>query len=302
MPRRPLGRTGVSVSLIGIGGFHLGMPKDPAESVRIVRFALDHGVDFLDNCWDYWSGESERRMGLALRDGYRKKAFLMTKLDGRTKKAAAEQLEQSLKRLGVDEIDLVQVHEVIRTSDPARVFGEGGAIEALVEAQKAGKIRFIGFTGHKDPSIHLAMLETAQKHGFRFDTVQMPLNVMDPHHRSFEKEVLPTLVAQGIGVLAMKPLGSGIILQSGVVTAPECLRYAMSLPSSTVITGCDSMGVLKQALRAAYTFEPLSEADKKTLLARTAPAGGAGRYEQFKTTKRFDGTDAHPHWLTEARP
>jgi len=301
MPKRRLGKTGVDVSIVGLGGYHIGIPKDEQDSRRIIRYALDHGVNFLDNCWDYHKGESERRMGLALKDGYRQKAFLMTKLDGRTKQSAAEQLEQSLKRLGVDVIDLVQIHEVIRADDPARVFGPNGAIEAFVAAQKAGKLRFIGFTGHKDPALHLGMLKMAAEHGFRFDTVQMPVNVMDPHYRSFEALVLPELVREDIGVLAMKPLGSGVILQSGAATAPECLRYSMSRDSSVVITGCDSLGVLQQALKAAYTFQPMAEAETQELLARTAPAGQKGQYEQFKTTKRFDGTDKNPHWLTSAK-
>ena len=224
MPMRQLGKTGVSVSMVGLGGFHIGMPKDEAEGIRIVRSALDHGMNFLDNCWDYNGGKSEERVGKALKDGYRQKAFVMTKLDGRTKRAAAEQLEQSLQRLGVDTIDLVQIHEVIRPTDPARCFAAGGCIEALVEAKKAGKVRFIGFTGHKDPSIHLAMLKAADDHGFAFDTVQMPLNVMDAHYRSFEKMVLPVLVQKGIGVLGMKSMGAGLILDSKAVTAVECLQ------------------------------------------------------------------------------
>jgi predicted aldo/keto reductase-like oxidoreductase len=302
MPTRRLGRTGAVVSLVGLGGWHIGFQDDEQESIRIIRFALDHGVNFLDNSWDYHDGESERRMGKALGEGYRQKAFLMTKLDGRTRQSAADQLDQSLKRLRTDVIDLVQVHEVIRMDDPAHVFGRDGAIEALTAARQAGKIRFIGFTGHKDPAIHLKMLDTARQHGFTFDTVQMPLNVMDPHYHSFERNVLPVLVQNDIGVLGMKPLGSGIILQSGLVSATECLHYAMSLQTSVVITGCDSMGVLKQALQAAYTFRPMTTEQVAALLARTAHAGGHGHYEQFKTTRRFDGTVQNPQWLTSARP
>ncbi|WP_136925502.1 aldo/keto reductase [Polyangium aurulentum] len=298
MPMRTLGRTGVKVSLVGLGGFHIGMQKDEKESIDLIRFALDHGINFLDNCWDYNDGDSEKRMGKALADGYREKAFLMTKIDGRTRKPAAEQLEQSLERLRTDVIDLVQIHEIIRSSDPAACFGPDGAIEALVAAQKAGKIKYIGFTGHKDPAIHLAMLKAAEAHNFRFDAVQMPLNVMDHHYRSFEKEVLPVLTQQGIGVLGMKSLGSGAILQSGAVTAVECLHYAMNLPVSTVITGCDSMGVLKQAIKAAQTFRPLEPAQVQALLDRTAPHGKTGKLEQFKTTERFDGTEKNPKWLT----
>jgi aryl-alcohol dehydrogenase-like predicted oxidoreductase len=263
--------------------------------------ALDHGITFLDNCWDYNDGESEARMGHALRDGYRKKAFLMTKLDGRTAQAATAQLEQSLKRLQTDVIDLVQVHEVIRMEDADRVFARGGAIEALVAAKQAGKLRYIGFTGHKSPDIHLHMLEVARKNGFAFDTVQMPLNAMDPHFRSFEKKVLPVLVRQRIGVLGMKSLGSGLLLESGAVKAPECLRYAMSLPTSVVITGCDSVPVLRQALAVAMKFKPMKPEEKKALLARTAKPGAKGEYEKFKTATTFDGTAQHPWWLTEAR-
>ncbi|HEY2749129.1 MAG TPA: aldo/keto reductase, partial [Polyangia bacterium] len=248
MPVRTLGRTGVKVSLLGLGGFHLGVPRSNKEAVRIVHAAMDHGVTFFDNCWDYNDGNSEKRLGLALADGGRRqRAFLMTKLDGRTRDSAAAQLEQSLQRLRTDHIDLVQVHEVIRMEDPDRVFGPGGAIEALVAAKKAGKLRFIGFTGHKDPAIHMHMIETAQKHGFTFDTVQMPVNVMDAHYKSFLQTVIPRAQAKDMGVLGMKSLGSGILLQSGVVGAPECLRWSMTQPVSVQITGCDTMGVLEQA-------------------------------------------------------
>lgn len=235
-------------------------------------------------------------MGKALRDGYRDKAFVMTKIDGRTKGAAAAQIDQSLKRLGTDRIDLVQIHEVIRESDPARCFAEGGCIEALVEAKKAGKLRFIGFTGHKDPSIHLSMLKAADDHGFAFDTVQMPLNVMDAHYRSFGGLVLPVLVKEKIGVLGMKCMGAGKILESKTVSAVECLHYAMNLPTSVVITGCDSMGVLDQAIHAALTFQPLSEGAVAALLDRTAEAARTGKYETFKTSTEHDGTKKHPEW------
>jgi len=301
MVMRPLGRTGVQVSLVGLGGFHIGMPKTDAEAVRIVHAAIDHGVTFLDNCWDYNDGKSELRYGQALTGGYRQKVFLMTKLDGRTKASAAAQLEQSLQRLRTDHIDLVQIHEVIRMTDPERVFAPGGAIEALVEAKKAGKLRFIGFTGHKDPTIHLHMIETAQKHGFTFDTVQMPVNVLDAHYRSFQALVLPVAREKGMGVLGMKALGSGVILESGAVNAVECLRYAMSQPVSVCITGCDTMGVLEQALSIAINFKPLSDEEQKALLARTAQVAANGQYEQFKTSQRFDGTAQHPQWLESAK-
>jgi aryl-alcohol dehydrogenase-like predicted oxidoreductase len=300
MPMRPLGKTGVMVSVVGLGGFHMGLPKQEAESIRLVRTALDRGINFMDNCWDYNDGASEERMGKALKDGYRQKAFLMTKLDGRTKKAAADQLDQSLKRLGTDMIDLVQIHEVIRPSDPARCFGEGGCVEALLEAKKAGKLRFIGFTGHKDPDIHLAMLKAADDHKLAFDTVQMPLNVMDAHYRSFEKMVLPVLVQKGIGVIGMKALGSGLILDSKAVTAVECLHYAMNLPTSVVVTGCDTMGILDQAVAAALSFRPLEPAQVTAMLDKTRDAAKDGRFERFKTSTQFDGTQKNPHWLEKA--
>jgi aryl-alcohol dehydrogenase-like predicted oxidoreductase len=300
MPRRPLGRTGLTVSLVGIGGYHLGLAKSDAEANRIVHMALDHGVDFLDNCWDYHDGKSEERMGQALRGGYRNKAFLMTKLDGRTKEKANEQLEQSLRRLGTDRIDLVQVHEVIRMSDStgsSSVFAPGGAIEALVAAQKAGKIRYLGFTGHKDPAIHLAMIKAADTHGFQFDTVQMPLNVLDAHYRSFEKEVVPVAIGKGMAVLGMKSMGAGKILETKKVSAIECLHYAMNLPVSVVITGCDSVGVLEQAIHAALTFEPLKPEEVASLLDRTKDVAADGKFETFKTTQEHDGTSKHPEWL-----
>src|SRR4029453_16770971 len=219
---------------------------------------IDRGITFLDNCWDYNEGASEIRMGKALGDGYRDRVFLMTKIDGRTRTEATRQLDESLRRLRTDRIDLVQHHEILRYEDPHRVFDEDGAHGALIEARKAGKIRYIGFTGHKDPRIHLYMLEVAQENGFRFDTVQMPLNVMDAHYRSFEKLVLPELVQQEIGVLGMKCMANGIILRSSSVTPAECLRYALHLPTSVVITGIDSMQILEQALEAARTFPPLT--------------------------------------------
>jgi predicted aldo/keto reductase-like oxidoreductase len=301
IPTRRLGKTGVRVSIIGLGGFHIGSKLSEAESLALIRRAIDNGVTFLDNCWDYNDGDSEVRMGKALQDGYRQRAFLMTKIDGRTGRAASEQLEQSLKRLKSERIDLVQVHEVIRTSDPERCFAAGGTIEALVAARKAGKLRFIGFTGHKDPAIHLAMLEAAKKNGFAFDTVQMPLNVMDVHYKSFQKLVLPVLLANDIGVLGMKSMGAGDILKSGVVSAEECLRYALTLPTSVVICGTDSEKVLDQNLNIARNFRPFSDAEQASLLARTAPVANAGKYEEFKTGQKYDGTEKNPHWLEEAR-
>jgi predicted aldo/keto reductase-like oxidoreductase len=300
MRYRALGRTGEQVSVIGLGGHHIGRQKEEAESIRIIRAAIDHGINFMDNCWDYHDGGSEIRMGKALRDGYREKVFLMTKIDGRTKKAAAEQLDQSLQRLQTEVIDLLQHHEVLRLEDPDRIFAEGGAQEALLEAKKAGKVRYIGFTGHKDPLVHLRMLEVASNHGFRFDTVQMPLNVMDAHFRSFEKRVLPMLVKEGIGVLGMKSMGDSLILNSKTVTPVDCLHYAMTLPTSTVITGIDSMDILRQDLDAVKNFQPLTEQQLADLLSRTVRAAAEGRFEGFKTTNGFDGTAKHPEWLGEA--
>ena len=294
---RPLGRTGEKVSVLGLGGFHIGRQKEEQESIRIIRAAIDHGITFMDNCWDYNGGESERRMGKALREGYRAKVFLMTKIDGRTKASAAQQIDESLKRFETDHLDLLQFHEVIRLEDPDRFFAAGGAIEAMQAAQKAGKIRFIGFTGHKDPLVHLRMLDMAQRHDFRFDTVQMPLNVMDAHFRSFGQQVVPLLVKDQIGVLGMKSMGSGVILTSKVVTPVECLHYAMSLPTSAVITGIDSMAVLRQDLEAVRTFRPLEPEQMAALLRRTADAAREGQYELFKTGSRFDGTAHNPQWL-----
>lgn len=298
IPYRDLGRTGEKVSAIGIGGWHLALEHvDRPLSIRIVRTAIDRGINFLDNCWDYNDGASERRMGSALRDGYRQKAFLMTKIDGRSRKEAARQLNESLRRLQTDSIDLVQHHEILRYEDPHRIFDEDGANRALVDAKKAGKIRYIGFTGHKDPRIHIYMLEVAREHGFHFDTVQMPLNVMDAHYRSFEKLALPELVKQGIGVLGMKPLANGIILKSKSVSASECLRYALNLPTSVVITGVDSMKILDQACDVARTFRPMDGAELQALLAKTASAAANGQFEPFKTSSIFDGTAEHPEWL-----
>jgi predicted aldo/keto reductase-like oxidoreductase len=297
IPHRTLGRTGERVSLIGLGGYHLGNQSDPDESIRIIRTGIDEGINFLDNCWDYNDGESEIRMGRALRDGYRQKAFLMTKIDGRNKTAAVTQINESLRRLQTDRIDLLQFHEVIRDSDPDRIFAEGGAIEVALEAKKAGKIRFLGFTGHKSPDIHLKMLATAAQHGFAFDAVQMPLNVMDAHFNSFERKVLPALTKDGIGVLGMKPMGDHLILDSKTATPVECLHYAMNLPTSVVITGCDSLPILQQALQAARSFQPMDSSQVAALLAKTAKAAEAGQFELYKTTHQFDGTVANPQWL-----
>jgi len=294
---RNLGTTGERVSAIGLGGYHIGKGPDAQANIQLIRQAIDKGITFLDNCWDYNDGISEVRMGQALRDGYRQKVFLMTKMDGRTKASYNTQLEQSLGRLQTDIIDLVQFHEVIRMEDPDRIFAADGAIEAAIAAKQAGKIRYIGFTGHKDPAVHLRMLETAQKHGFHFDTVQMPVNVMDAHFRSFTKEVMPVAIKQGIGILAMKTFGDHFILDSKTVEPIEALHYGLTQPVSVVITGIDSPAILEQALTATRTFQPLSDTQIAALLSRTQQAASEGKFELFKTTNHFDGTAQNPKWL-----
>jgi aryl-alcohol dehydrogenase-like predicted oxidoreductase len=297
VPRRALGRTGVEVSCIGIGGFHLGIPRDRQETTRLIRSSVDRGITFMDNCWDYHAGESERRMGNALQDGYRQRVFLMSKIDGRTRAAAAQQIDESLRRLRTDRIDLMQLHEVIRPDDPERIFAPGGAWEAMDAARKAGKVRFVGFTGHKSPEIHLHMLEVARAHGVRVDAVQMPINPLDWHFRSFQQRVLPGLIREGIAVLGMKPLADGHALKSGAVTATESLHYALSMPTSVVITGCERMEILNQAIEAARTFRPLSEQALADIRARSAEVAAEGRYEPFKVTHQYDGTVQNPQWL-----
>ena len=297
---RELGSTGERVSAIGLGGWHLALKYvDEPLAIRLVRAAIDRGMTFMDNCWDYNEGASEIRMGKALRDGYRERVFLMTKIDGRSKKEATRQLDESLKRLKVETIDLVQHHEILRFEDPHRIFDDEGANAALLDAKKAGKLRYIGFTGHKDPRIHLYMLEVAEQHGFHFDTVQMPLNVMDAHYRSFEKQVLPELVRKKIGVLGMKCMANGILLKSNTVKPIECLHYALNLPTSVVITGIDSMQILDQAFEAVRTFQPMKPDEVESLLKKTVAAASSGEFEPFKTTSIFDGTAENPEWLGE---
>jgi predicted aldo/keto reductase-like oxidoreductase len=294
---RTLGKTGERVSAIGLGGSHIGRARDEQEGIRIIRTGVDRGITFLDNCWDYANGKCEQWMGNALRDGYRKKVFLMTKFDGRTKAATAKQIDESLQRLQTDVIDLLQYHENIRMEDPDRFFAPDGPLEALMEAKKAGKIRYIGFTGHKDPVVHLRMLEVAAQHKFHFDSAQMPLNVLDASFRSFSHEVVPKLVEQGIAVLGMKPLASGAIPQNKIADPIECLHYSLSLPTSVVINGCDSMERLDQAFEAARTFKPLTSAQISALVAKTREAAMSGKFELFKTATRFDGTAQHPEWM-----
>jgi aryl-alcohol dehydrogenase-like predicted oxidoreductase len=297
MQYRELGRTGEKVSAIGLGGYHIGVQPDPADSIRLIRTAIDRGINFMDNSWDYNDGASESRMGDALQDGYRNKVLLMTKIDGRSKAAFDTQLDQSLSRLKVDHIDLMQFHEIIRMEDPDRIFAAGGAMEGAMAAKQAGKIRYIGFTGHKDPIIHLRMFEVAKQHGFHFDTVQMPINVMDAHFRSFAKQVIPVANAEGTGVLAMKVFAGRAILQSKTVEPLEALHYALSQQVSVVITGMDSPAIMDQAFTAIKDFKPLTETQMAALLARTRDAAMTGQYEPFKTTARVDGTARVPAWL-----
>jgi len=262
--RRSFGQT-----VFGLGGYHIGNPSE-AEATKIVRMAADNGITFMDNCWDYHNGDSEIRMGKAMRDGYRQKVFLMTKIDGRNAKTAEQQINQSLQRLQTDHLDLLQFHEVIRMNDPERIFAAGGGMEAAVKAREAGKVRFIGFTGHKSPQIHKHMIEVADQHKFTFDTVQMPLNVMDAQYESFAHIVLPMAKQRNMGILGMKPIGSGVLLKSGKVSAVECLRFALSLPTSVVITGCESTKDVQQAIDLGGNFQPLTETERATLLSETA--------------------------------
>lgn len=299
VPRRKLGSTGETVSMIGLGGFHLSKPSED-EAIRIVHAALDAGIDFLDNSWDYDGGSSEERMGRAL-EGRRDQAFLMTKVDGRTKDAARQQLDESLRRLRTDHVDLWQFHEIIRFEDADLVFSQGG-MEAAIEARDAGKVRFIGFTGHKDPDIHVHMLDVARRNGFVFDTVQLPVNVMDAaYERSFVQRVLPILVAEEIGVLGMKPIGDGTILSTGAIDAPACLRYALSAATDVVITGCDSMDRVRQAIDVATRFEQMTPDEVSQLLSRVAQYAKSGEYERYKTTNAHDGTSANPEWLGDIK-
>jgi predicted aldo/keto reductase-like oxidoreductase len=294
---RTLGRTGERVSAFGLGGHHIGLVKEEQDSIKLIRSAIDRGITFMDNCWDYHNGKSEVWMGKALRDGYREKVFLMTKIDGRTRQAAASQIDESLKRLQTDRVDLMQIHENLRMEDADRCFAEGGAIEALVEAKKAGKIRYIGFTGHKDPQVHIRMLDIAAERQFHFDSCQMPLNLLDASFRSFALNVVPRLLKEGIAVLDMKPMADGAIVKNKIATPKECLTYALSLPTSAVITGIDSMDVLDQDLEIMKDFKPLDGGQMRELLARTMKPARTGNYEKFKTATMHDGTANHPEWL-----
>ena len=296
---RSFGKTGETVSCIGVGGSHIGQTEPGELATRIVRTAIDRGINFMDNAWDYnnGNGQGEIKMGKALRDGYRQKVFLMTKVDGRTKQTAARQLDESLKRLETDHVDLLQCHEVIRMEDPDRFFAEGGALEAFLDAKKAGKIRYIGFTGHKDPSIHLRMLSMAKENGFHFDAVLFPSNVMDWSFRSFVHEVMPVALREGIAVQTMKPMGSKFILESKTVTPEECLQYALSQPASVVIHGMDRMEYLEQTLDLVKNFKPLTQEQIAALAGKAKQAAMTGKFELFKTTPHFDSTAKNPAWL-----
>jgi len=299
IPYRTLGHTGEQVSCIGMGGFHLGKPHlSELDSIKLIHAGMDRGINFLDNSWDYNDGESERRMGKALRqNNSRGRAFLMTKIDGRTKESAAEQMQESLQRLQTDYVDLMQFHEIIRFEDADRVFSPDGAIQAALEAKKAGKIRYIGFTGHKDPHVHLYMLENAARHNFLFDAVQMPINLMDAHFRSFGNLVIPELQRRNIGLLGMKSMGDQVILKSKIVTPMECLHYALNMPTSVVITGIDKSEFLEQAITAAKTYHNVTKEEIAAMLDKTRDVAQNGEWELFKTSDAFDSTAKNLHWL-----
>lgn len=304
IPYRTLAHTGVKVSCIGMGGYHLGKADvSEADAIKLIHAGVDRGINFLDNSWDYNKGESEKRVGKAVKEAnLRGRVFMMTKNDGRTADEFNKQLDESLKRLQTDHVDLIQFHEIIRFDDPDRIFSDGGAAQAALAAKKAGKVHYIGFTGHKDPHIHLYMLEVADRHNFVFDTVQMPINVMDAHFRSFGKLVLPELVKRNIAALGMKSIGDTVILKSGAVTAMECLHFSLSQPVSVVITGIDKPAILDQAIKAAQTYQDMSKEQMAVVLERTAPQAADGKWELFKTSAIFDSTAQHPEWLGTESP
>ncbi len=284
MPYRPLGKTGARVSLLGVGGHNIGSIASTDDAIRVIRTALDEGINFLDNAWEYHQGKSEERMGLALADGYRAKAFLMTKVCGRDEKTAREHLEDSLRRLKTDVIDLWQFHEINYDNDPDLVFAREGAIHAALKAREQGKVRFIGFTGHKSPHIHRKMLER----DFPWDAVQMPLNVLDAHYRSFAREVVPVLVERRIGIIGMKSAAAGAIIRGAGVAPADCLRYAFNLPVSVVVSGMDSVEMARQNIATAKAFKPLAGEELAALLDRVRGVAGDGRFERFKSTQDFD--------------
>jgi predicted aldo/keto reductase-like oxidoreductase len=295
IPRRPFGKAGEEVSILGVGGWHIGA-YDEAESIQIIQQAIDAGADFLDNAWEYNAGQSEVRMGKALaQDSYRKRAFLMTKDCAHDRVAAHSmlKLENSLTRLKTDYLDLWQIHEVVWEDDVERIFAPGGTAEAMLKAKEQGKTRYIGFTGHKSPAIHKAMLSQ----GFPWDAVQMPLNVLDAHWESFEKEIVPICQEQGIAIIGMKSFADGHLFETGSdVTPEEALRYTMSLPVATVVSGMDSLKVLNQNLEIARNFTPLTDAEREAIIARTASIAAGGKYEPFKTTRDYEGEEGrHAH-------
>jgi uncharacterized protein len=289
IPTRQLGKTGAQVSMLCLGGWHIGAVEDKKEAIRIMHACLDEGITFFDNAWDYHDGGSEKIMGEALsQDSKRNKVFLMTKNCERDYAGSMRNLDESLQRLKTDHLDLWQFHEMVYDNDPDWVFEKGG-LKAALEAQKAGKVRFIGFTGHKDPRIHLKMLHKP----YDWDTAQMPINVMDAHYRSFQNEVVPVCLAKQVGVLGMKSLGGGSprarIPTQGGVNAQDCLRYALSLPVSSLVVGIMSMEDLKQDIAVARNFKPMPEAERVSLLGRIRDEASDGRHELFKSTKVFDG-------------
>jgi aryl-alcohol dehydrogenase-like predicted oxidoreductase len=290
IPTRPFGRTGERVSVLGLGGWHVGLPKTDRAAVRLIHTAIDAGITFLDNAWDYNDGLSETRMGQAIVDR-RDRVFLMTKVctHGRDGKVATRQLEDSLRRLRTDCVDLWQIHEVVFDDEPDRHFAKGGVVEALDRARTQGKVRYVGFTGHKSPALHLSMLSR----GFRFDACQLPLNCFDATFRSFEREVLPVLESQGIAAIGMKSLGGdGGPVRAGVVTAEAALAYAMSLPVATVVSGIDSPRVLEQNLAVARGFTPMTARARDALRKRVASLAADGRFELYKTSAKFEGVEA----------
>ncbi len=299
VPKRRLGRTNEMVSMVALGGSHIGASKlSDGDASDLMHRAVDLGITFFDNCWDYNDGRSEMRMGKALAQGvYRDRVFLMTKADGRDAKTATGQLEDSLRRLQTDHVDLWQIHENIRPDDADRVFAPGGAIEAMVAAQKAGKVRFLGFTGHKNPAYHAHMFETAAKHNFVFDTVQMPVNVMDAHYMSFAQLIIPIAKRTDTAVLAMKTFGDHHILDANVVSPVDMLHYSMTQDVAVVVTGIDSPQTLDQAVTAAASFRPLSGERIASILAASSVSARDGALERYKTSHEFDGTINNPQWL-----
>lgn len=322
MPYRFLGKTGAKVSLLGVGGYHIGKISAPQDAISVIRTTLDEGVNFLDNAWGYNRGRSEELMGQALRGGYREKAFLMTKVCARDEKGSMENLEDSLRRLNTDVIDLWQFHEVNYDVDTDMIFAKDGAIHAAIKAKEQGKVRFIGFTGHKSPQAHLKML----RQDFPWDAVQMPINVMDAHYRSFAREVLPILVQRKTGVVAMKSVAFGDIMRGGPphhlerirtafmkivpplgdilrgyrISVAECLHYAMSLPVSVVVSGIDNLEMARENIAIAKNFKPMTEGERSNLLARVRDVARSGRLERFKTTRIFDSKihmDQRQHWM-----